>query len=730
MSIRSVSTSSSSPSSRRPVPIVRLDDPITRLKGAGPLTAARLAARGLCRIGDLPRWLPLGYDDFRRVVSALDLAGIPTGGMILVRGKVVRVRPFFRRLLDVHLEESGFGFRSRWFRPHQGLAKSFVKGMVVALAGRLHRQADGTVDILQPAIVTDELGDGSGLGIVPRYPRIEKIPGKLLRSLILSAVAISETQAEDLLPSATRERLALPGIVEAFRSIHRPSATVDDEAMLRLREGRSTGHRRLLFDQVLRGQLLALRARQSLSLLPGWPCPVQPEVFASALTRSVPFALTEGQTRVIQTLATSLAGRSPMSHLLVGDVGSGKTVVAFAALAQVALAGGQSLFMAPTTILAEQHHRTLSEWAGRLGFSVGLLHGGIGAGERNRILAAMAEGSLPILVGTHALLNESISPRRFALAVVDEQHRFGVRQRLALRRLDLWKNEWKSGGDGGMVPHLLVMSATPIPRSMALALHGDLDLLTLPDKPKGRQPIRTSVGRTEVEQEQVFARLRAIAMDAGQGFVVCPAIEAGEGNDRASIKRIARILRDRLAPATLALVHGQLPKDEAERTVAAFARGEIHVLLATTVLEVGVDVPAARIMVVMDADRFGLAQLHQLRGRVGRGSIASECHLLTSASDPEVLSRLSFLAATHDGFKIAEEDLRQRGAGDPLGERQSGDSPFSGINGVGFGTLVEEAHQEATAMLERDPSLFEANHPIGSELDQLFGAMSSTEEAG
>ena len=405
-------------------------------------------------------------------------------------------------------------------------------------------------------------------------------------------------------------------------------------------------------------------------------------------------------------------------------------MVAFAAMAQVALAGGQSLFMAPTTILAEQHYRTLSEWAARLGFSVGLLHGGIASAERTRILSAMAEGSLPILVGTHALLNESISPRRFALAVVDEQHRFGVRQRLALRRLDPWKNEWKSGGDGGMVPHLLVMSATPIPRSMALALHGDLDLLTLPDKPKGRQPIPTRVCRTGDEQEQAIASLRAIAMDGGQGFVVCPAIEAGEGNDRASIKRIARTLRERLAPATMALVHGQMPKDEAERTFAAFARGEIHVLLATTVLEVGVDVPAARIMMVMDAERFGLAQLHQLRGRVGRGPSASECHLFTHASDPEMLARLTFLATTHDGFKIAEEDLRQRGAGDPLGERQTGDFPLGGAGWAEFGLLAEEARQEAMAMLERDPSLFDSDHPIGREIDQFVATMSSAEEAG
>jgi ATP-dependent DNA helicase RecG len=327
-------------------------------------------------------------------------------------------------------------------------------------------------------------------------------------------------------------------------------------------------------------------------------------------------------------------------------------------------------------------------------------------------------------------LNESVSPRRFALAIVDEQHRFGVRQRLALRRLDPAKNEWKSGGDGGMVPHLLVMSATPIPRSMALALHGDLDLLTLPDKPAGRQPIHTRVCRTVDEQAQALDRLRAVAMEGGQGFVVCPAIEAEEGKGRASLKQIARTLRERLAPATMAMVHGQLPKDEAERIVAAFARGEIHVLLATTVLEVGVDVPAARIMVVMDAERFGLAQLHQLRGRVGRGPNASECHLCTQVSDPATLARLAFLATNHDGFMLAEEDLRQRGAGDLIGERQSGESPFTGAGWAEISQLVGDARQEAMTMLERDPRLFDPNHPVGCELDQFVATMASAEDAG
>jgi len=395
-----------------------------------------------------------------------------------------------------------------------------------------------------------------------------------------------------------------------------------------------------------------------------------------------------------------------MQRLLQGDVGSGKTAVAFAAVLLIARAGGQSLLMAPTEVLAEQHGRSLAGWGSKAALRVAVLHAGLDAQARRRVLASVAAGATDLLVGTHALLQESLRVRHLALAIVDEQHRFGVRQRAALRRAGGWISDEKTG----MVPHLLVLSATPIPRSLALTAYGDLDLVTLDESPPGRQMVATHLRVGEAARREVLAAVKAAVAAGGQGFVVCPAVVEHKQVRRASVLSRFRELRPQLAPARVGLLHGQMASREQEEVVAAFRAGRLDVLVATTVLEVGVDVPRASIILIEDAERFGLAQLHQLRGRVGRAGQASSCYLLTGAQDPESLDRLAFLAATSDGFSIAEEDLRRRGPGEIYGEQQTGVVGLWMRDPAGMVALVERARQEAEALLAEDPALASAEH--------------------
>jgi len=362
--------------------------------------------------------------------------------------------------------------------------------------------------------------------------------------------------------------------------------------------------------------------------------------------------------------------------------------------------------MSPTEVLAEQHGRTLADWGHKAGLRVAVLHAGLDAQARRRVRAAVANGETDLLVGTHALLEESLRVKHLALAIVDEQHRFGVRQRAALRRAGGWIPDEKTG----MVPHLLVLSATPIPRSLALTAYGDLDLVTLDESPPGRQMVATHFGVGEDARREAMAAVKAAVAAGGQGFVVCPAIVEGKRGGRASVLSRFRELRPLLAPARVGLLHGKMPSCDQAEVIAAFRAGQLDVLVATTVLEVGVDVPRASIIVIEDAERFGLAQLHQLRGRVGRAGQASSCHLLSGAQDPETLDRLAFVAATSSGFSIAEEDLRRRGPGEIYGERQTGVVGLWMRDPAGVVALVERARQEAEALLAKDPELASSEH--------------------
>ena len=685
-----------------------LDQPVTALAGAGPVTAARLAERGLESVRDLLDFLPLGYQDFRALYPLSALAGLPEGQMVVVRAVVRRARPFFRRLLDVYLEQDGVQVRARWFRPNAGMVKTYAKGNLVALAGSLRRAKDGTVELIQPrnvtALMAGQAGEKSGLGLRPRYPVVEKVPGRVIEKLVTTAVEQAAGLVPDVLPAGVAKRLGLPSIADSLRQVHQPDASLSDEKLAELLAGQAPAQRRLAFEDLFVVQVGLALERDRARRAAGWRCDVDGEEVLASARAALPFVLTSGQERAIRALFADLTSATPMQRLLQGDVGSGKTAVAFAAALLVGRSGGQILLMAPTEVLAEQHGRTLAAWGGKAGLRVGVLHAGLDARERRSVLGAVATGDIDLLVGTHALLEQSLRVARLGLAIVDEQHRFGVRQRAALRRAGGWIPDEKTG----MVPHLLVLSATPIPRSLALTAYGDLDLTTLDESPPGRQIVATHLGVGEAARREALAAVKAVVAAGGQGFVVCPAIieqKQGRSGRRASALSRFRELGPLLAPTRVGLLHGQMSSAEQQEVVAAFRAGKIDVLVATTVLEVGVDVPRASIIVIEDAERFGLAQLHQLRGRVGRAGQESSCFLLTGAQNSEILDRLTFVAETSDGFRIAEEDLRRRGPGEIYGERQTGVVGLWLRNPTGVAGLVEKARREAEVLFAADPAL-------------------------
>jgi ATP-dependent DNA helicase RecG len=642
--------------------------------------------------------LPRGYDDLGRITPIPALAGVADGEVVLVRGTVRRLHVFPRRLLDVVVEEDGASVRARWFRAHASMAKAFVKGSVVALAGPVRTAADGTREMVHASNVTAELSAsaGPGLGLRPRYAIIEGVKGRTLQVVRASALAAVGPGAAELLPAATRARLELPELAESFRRIHLPADAAETcEAEI----GRA--RRRIALETLFVTQVAFLRRRAeagaaALSVARGTARGARDRVEAA-----LGFALTASQRRALDQVAGDLAGRMPMQRLLIGDVGSGKTAVALGAAAMVAAAGGQTLMMVPTEVLAEQQTRALQPAAAALGLEIASLTGSTTGAARAAILERAAAGRVALLVGTQALLDAGGRLPRLALAVVDEQHRFGVTVRAALAR----------GRGGRAVPHLLSMSATPIPRSLALALHGDLDASFLTERPAGRPPAAAIACVGAGERRAAYGRLRDAVGEGRQAFVVCPVREvARRGDAVTAVAQHARLLRE-LRPARVGLLHGSLAADEKERTLRAFAAGALDVLVATTVVELGIDVPNATVMIVEDAERFGVAQLHQLRGRVGRGKWPGICFMCASeaALSDEARARLALLAANDDGFALAEADLAQRGAGDLFGTRQAGaPSELGRLDEVA--QLLAVARREAEAVLASDPTLAAPEH--------------------
>jgi ATP-dependent DNA helicase RecG len=616
---------------------------------------------------------------------------------VLVEARVLRAEIAFRprRQLVVHAA----GLVLRFFNFYASQLKAFER----AAAEGLHVRAYGEVrggffgaEMVHPRYRLVRPGEPLAKALTPVYPTTAGLAQGVLRKLVLEA--LEEAPLEETLPAELLSRHALEGIAGSVRTLHLPPPGADLAA---LAERTHPAWRRVKFDELLAQQLsmrMAYRARRARSAP---ALPADGPLLRRFLGR-LPFRLTRAQRRAMAEILRDLAAPHPMQRLLQGDVGSGKTIVAAIACLAAVDAGRQAAVMAPTEILSEQHTRKFSAWLAPLGVRIAWLHGGLARAEKRAALAALAAGEAAIGIGTHALIEDASMFARLALAVVDEQHRFGVKQRLALRR----KGEAR-GARAALVPHQLMMSATPIPRTLSMTYYADLDVSLIDEMPPGRRKAATHLV-ADSRRAEVLARIRAACAGGEQAYWVCPVIEESkEGELQTALDTYER-LRAELKGLRVGLVHGRLPPAEKAAVMEGFAAGRIQLLVATTVIEVGVDVPDASLMVIEHAERFGLAQLHQLRGRIGRGGRASACILLYARPLSEAARlRLKVIYECSDGFEIARQDLMLRGPGEYLGERQSGVPLLRFADLEKDEPLVRAAREAADALLDADPAAAE-----------------------
>ncbi|MDB4967430.1 MAG: box helicase domain protein [Myxococcales bacterium] len=691
-----------------------LGTPLLGLPGVGPATAHKLAERDLTTVGDVVYLLPRRWDDLRQLVP---ISALAPGQMAVTRGTVKKARVAFargRRILDVTFgDDSGAELGARWFYFRGGMSQRFVVGAKFLISGVVRSRKE-MLEIIHPETIADGDEAATTPGVRVRYPEIEGVPGRTIEKLARAVVEKFASEVPDGIPRELATRLELPSQADALRELHMPAPDLPADALRALNDGTAPQQRRLVFDEFFFLQLGLARRRGSARREPGMSLPAAEDADKSLkkFWKALPFAPTGAQRRAITEIAGDLRQPHPMHRLLQGDVGSGKTVVAYAACELACASGFQAAIMAPTEILAEQHARTLTAWAKATGRSLALLTASTPRAARESQLALLAAGKLDIVVGTHALLAERVAFARLGVVVIDEQHRFGVAQRALLR------------DKGGLLhagtraaPHLLVMTATPIPRTLALTAYGDLDLTILDELPPGREPPATKVLYGATGRARALKDLRG-ALDSGrQAYWVCPLIEESLLLESADVKladvtEAADWLATQLGGISIGLVHGRLPTVERDRVMKAFRSGDLSVLVATTVIEVGVDVPAASMMIIEGAERFGLAQLHQLRGRIGRGGGRSSCLLVAGSRSGDAADRLSVMADTTDGFKVAEEDLRIRGPGEIFGTRQAGMPRLRYADLVRDVELLRLARAEAFALLERDPKLEAPAHAM------------------
>ncbi|MDX2438578.1 MAG: ATP-dependent DNA helicase RecG [Acidobacteriota bacterium] len=670
-------------------PPLHPDDPLTVLTGIGPKTALAMAAEGFHSIRDLLLHLPRRYED-RSALSLLD-GSVAASDWILVRGRVdkVRVRRIPRRrlsIVDGVLTDQVGEIAVVWFN-QPWISRRLDEERDFYFYGQVREAKGGILQLNNPEI--EEVVDESER-IVPVYPRIARFGGRRLRRLIADCLPALDG-CSDPLPEALRRTYDLPELRGCLHRLHAPVAEDKkgnaSSVAAELNQRADPCNRRLVFDELL-AFACAISGRRVERLHTSAPRVTAAETEAAAAKICFPFILTQAQQRVRDEIGADLGRTVPMARLLQGDVGSGKTAIAALATSMVTAAGHQVAIMAPTELLAEQHERTLTAYLGPNGSQPELLVGSTPAAERRRIIQGLADGTVQVVIGTHALFQERVSYRDLGLVIVDEQHRFGVVQRLALAAK-------------GTHPHLLVMTATPIPRSLALTLYGDLDLSIIDELPPGRQTVRTEQ-RREKARTKVFDFLRREIAEGGRVFIVYPLIDVSEDVPAAALAGNEESVRRLLPEASIGTVHGRLSREEREKVTAGFRDGSFQVLLATTVVEVGVDVPEATVMVIESAQRFGLSQLHQLRGRVGRGNRQSWCILFTDERLGEpARQRLDVICRSHDGFEIAEADLEQRGPGELIGTRQWGPAGFRFANLVRDRLLIEETKKVAENLQTR-----------------------------
>ena len=669
---------------------------VTALSGVGEKKAQVLEKLGIRTLGELVEWYPRRYEDRRQ---AWPIRQAPEGEEVCVRAIVAQpprsalIRKGLSTTRLTVFDDSGSMAVTLFNQPYA--VKQLKVGEGYVFYGRM--ECSGTRRSMTNPVFEPEGRDRLIGRIVPVYPLTAGLSTRQLEGWIRQALERVGPLDDDL-PQHLRRRCQLPHRDWAVRTVHAPKSFEDLEG----------AHRRLVFEELFYLTaglgLLHRRRREGAGCLCR-PCP------PGQFTQALPYTLTDAQQRTMGEVFADLTGGRVMNRLIQGDVGSGKTVMAAAAAWLCALSGWQSALMAPTEILAQQHYRTLTELLTPLGITVGLLTGSTKASEKKRTLSALADGSLQVVVGTHALLSQGVDFAALGLVITDEQHRFGVGQRSALA----------AKGDG-LRPHVLVMSATPIPRTLALIIYGDLDVSVIDQRPPGRQEVDTFlIG--EDKRERMYGFIRRQVEEGHQVYVVCPAVEEQEESN-GELKNVTdhALALSRIFPELrLAVLHGKLRPKAKEEVMGRFLAGEVDVLVATTVIEVGVDAPNATLMVIEDADRFGLSQLHQLRGRVGRGSAKAYCVLMSSSRKEDTRRRLKVLCATNDGFRIAEQDLELRGPGDFFGARQHGLPQLQVADLAGDTRLLYEAKSAAEELLATDPELEQPEHrPVRDRVRRLF----------
>lgn len=681
-----------------------LDKPVQYLKGVGPRRAAALARLGICTARDLLYHVPRRYDDASTIhpIAKLEV-GMEATAVGRVRSKgVIPTRKGLRVFQAVIRDDTGM-ITCAW--PGQPwLDNKLQEGDLILVTGPVrffHGRQIHPREFVVLARKDDTLEEPAGGKIFVSYPASEELPQWVVRRLFAQNLDWLLANVDDALAQVgIVPRLEMPSLREALETLHRPASLAAADR----------GRRRLAFDELFFLQLVQSQAYHRQSEAREGIRFERTNRLVRPLHERLPFQLTAAQTRVLREIYADMTSPRRMNRLLQGDVGSGKTVVALFAMLLAVESGYQAALMAPTELLAEQHARTLNELLAPLDLRALLLTGGLAPRDHRDALAALRSGEAAIVVGTHALIQEGVEFAKLGLVVVDEQHRFGVRQRMAL-------------GERGSRPDVLVMSATPIPRSLALALFGDLDLSLIDELPPGRKPVTTQLRRLK-ERREVYELVRHELARGRQAYVIYPLVSESEKLDlRAAEQESERLAREVFPEFRVGLVHGQLAADERDLVMRAFRDGEIHLLVATTVVEVGIDVPNATVMLIEHAERFGLSQLHQLRGRVGRGADESYCVVIWEGAGDSAFERLRIFESTEDGFAIAGADLRMRGQGDFFGAQQHGrliDLRYVDLERDE--DLLMTAHNLARELIARDPELDRPEHgPIREHLAERYG---------
>ncbi|MDD5724004.1 MAG: ATP-dependent DNA helicase RecG [Syntrophales bacterium] len=673
------------------------------IKGVGPRVAALLGRKGLKNVEDMLYFLPRRYEDRRNIQS---ISSVAVGARETVVGTITEVnvqRYRNRRVLEVTISETTGLLIAKWFQGNFSyLAKKFKPGERIILTGAVKAFLHGK-EMLHPDYeILDETDDElvHFKRIVPIYSETEGLHQKYIRKIMMRVVTEYSHCISSPIPEEICQRNHLVDIGEAIRNAHFPDHDQDIEE---LNDLQSPARLRLVFDEFFFFELGMALKRTGHVFEPGISFKT-----GGALVKKfyniLSFEITGAQKRVIGEIEADMARPHPMHRLLQGDVGSGKTVVSTAAMVTACEAGFQAAIMAPTEILAVQHFNNIRKWAQELGIQAALLTGNMKAAERREIVKGIESGETGIVVGTHAIIQEGIAFRNLGFVVIDEQHRFGVIQRAALR-------------EKGTGPDVLVMTATPIPRTLAMTVYGDLDLSVIDEMPPGKKPIKTKVFY-EKGREKVYDIIRKEVEKGNQAFVVYPLVEESEALDlKDATSMAAHLQKDIFPDLRVGLIHGRMKGAEKDAIMTVFKSGDLDVLVSTTVIEVGIDIPTASLMVVEHAERFGLSQLHQLRGRVGRGDLDSYCVLVAQhRGSADAKKRLRVMEQTNDGFRIAEEDLLIRGPGEFMGTKQSGLPDFRVASILRDATTLNEAHREAFLLVEKDPGLIKPEHTALKEV--------------